>query len=89
MSRLELQRWRELLKAREQSRGLLVAFEGPDGSGKSTQHKLFKSWLKSQGLAEMLTCTCGSATYPDEASSAEGLIEKARGAGALRAHPVQ
>src|SRR5690349_22291422 len=30
-------------------RGLLVAFEGPDGSGKTTQRKLFKSWLKSEG----------------------------------------
>src|SRR5256885_2121977 len=30
-------------------RGLLIAFEGPDGSGKTTQRKLFKSWLKSEG----------------------------------------
>jgi len=30
-------------------RGLLVAFEGPDGSGKTTQRKLFKAWLKSEG----------------------------------------
>jgi len=44
-----VQRWRELLRRREQSRGLLVAFEGPDGSGKSTQRKLFKTWLKSEG----------------------------------------
>ena len=42
-------RWRELLRRREASRGLLVAFEGPDGSGKSTQRKLFKTWLKSEG----------------------------------------
>jgi len=27
--------------------GLLIAFEGSDGSGKSTQRKLFKAWLKS------------------------------------------
>src|SRR5207244_3687871 len=27
--------------------GFLIAFEGPDGSGKTTQRKLFKSWLKS------------------------------------------
>jgi dTMP kinase len=27
--------------------GLLIAFEGPDGSGKTTQRKLFKSWLRS------------------------------------------
>jgi dTMP kinase len=28
-------------------KGLLVVFEGLDGSGKTTQHKLFKSWLRS------------------------------------------
>src|SRR6202171_5885875 len=30
-------------------RGLLIAFEGPDGSGKTTQRKLFKTWLESEG----------------------------------------
>jgi dTMP kinase len=30
-------------------RGLLVAFEGPDGSGKTTQRKLFKTWMKAEG----------------------------------------
>ncbi len=30
-------------------RGLLVAFEGPDGSGKTTQRKLFKTWLTAEG----------------------------------------
>src|SRR5262245_30677594 len=30
-------------------RGLLIAFEGPDGSGKTTQRKLFKKWLQSEG----------------------------------------
>src|SRR5947207_4237658 len=39
----------ELIQSREQKRGLLIAFEGPDGSGKTTQRKLFKSWLKSEG----------------------------------------
>lgn len=42
-------RLHELVQAREQKRGLLIAFEGPDGSGKTTQRKLFKSWLKSEG----------------------------------------
>ena len=50
MGERDLQRWRELLKRREASRGLLVAFEGPDGSGKTTQRKLFKQWLKSEGV---------------------------------------
>jgi len=49
MSTRDLQRWRDGLKRREASRGLLVAFEGPDGSGKTTQCKLFKAWLKSEG----------------------------------------
>lgn len=26
-----------------------MAFEGPDGSGKTTQRKLFKTWLKAEG----------------------------------------
>ena len=29
--------------------GVLIAFEGHDGSGKTTQRKLFKSWLRSMG----------------------------------------
>jgi dTMP kinase len=48
-------KWRELLQRREASRGLLVAFEGPDGSGKSTQRKLFKTWLKSEGREVVTT----------------------------------
>ena len=39
----------DLIRAREEKRGLLIAFEGPDGSGKTTQRKLFKSWLASEG----------------------------------------
>jgi dTMP kinase len=30
-------------------RGFLVAFEGADGSGKTTQRKLFKTWLAAEG----------------------------------------
>jgi len=36
-------------------RGLLVAFEGPDGSGKTTQRKLFKAWLKAEGYDVVTT----------------------------------
>jgi len=46
MTRAQL---RSLVRARERGRGLLIAFEGPDGSGKTTQRKLFKTWLKSEG----------------------------------------
>ena len=38
-----------LLREREADRGLLIAFEGPDGFGKTTQRKLFTRWLESQG----------------------------------------
>jgi dTMP kinase len=31
------------------TRGMLIAFEGPDGSGKTTQRKLFKMWLEGAG----------------------------------------
>src|SRR6186997_362660 len=36
-------------------RGLLIAFEGPDGSGKTTQRKLFKKWLQSEGYEVVTT----------------------------------
>ncbi|HYB95127.1 MAG TPA: hypothetical protein VEC39_09155 [Vicinamibacterales bacterium] len=44
----KLRRVRKLIAEREASRGLLIAFEGPDGSGKTTQRKLLKRWLESQ-----------------------------------------
>ena len=43
-------RLREMVLAREAKRGLLIAFEGPDGSGKTTQRKLFKNWLKKRKM---------------------------------------
>ncbi len=39
---------RHLLQRQEDKRGFLIAFEGPDGSGKTTQRKLFKEWLRSE-----------------------------------------
>src|SRR5262245_32729284 len=42
-------RLRELLQGQEKKRGFLIAFEGPDGAGKTTQRKLFKTWLRSVG----------------------------------------
>jgi len=39
----------QLIAEREGTRGLLIAFEGPDGSGKTTQRKLLKTWLESEG----------------------------------------
>jgi dTMP kinase len=46
--RLSAPKIRKLIAEREKSRGLLIAFEGPDGSGKTTQRKLLKRWLESQ-----------------------------------------
>ncbi len=43
------QRARTRFNDANRQRGLLVAFEGPDGSGKTTQRKLFKTWLESEG----------------------------------------
>lgn len=37
------------------ARGLLVAFEGPDGAGKTTQRKLFKTWLVAEGYDVVTT----------------------------------
>ena len=48
-------RIRELIQQKEKTRGLLIAFEGPDGSGKSTQRKLFKQWLQSEGQEVVTT----------------------------------
>jgi dTMP kinase len=45
---LHARKIRKLIASREKSRGLLIAFEGPDGSGKTTQRKLLKRWLESQ-----------------------------------------
>jgi dTMP kinase len=58
--------WQRLLqRARKhfstpERRGLLVAFEGPDGSGKTTQRKLFKTWLEAEGYSVVTTKWSGS-----------------------------
>jgi dTMP kinase len=38
-----------VIARRDKTRGLLIALEGPDGSGKTTQRKLLKTWLQSRG----------------------------------------
>src|SRR4026209_2043333 len=53
--RLARQRARRRFTDPARKRGLLVAFEGPDGSGKTTQRKLFKTWLKSEGYDVVTT----------------------------------
>ncbi|MGH9385805.1 MAG: dTMP kinase [Vicinamibacterales bacterium] len=46
---------KRLVADRDSSRGLLIAFEGPDGSGKTTQRKLLKKWLDSRGATVVST----------------------------------
>ena len=36
-------------------KGVLIAVEGTDGSGKSTQLRLAKKWLESEGFGTVLT----------------------------------
>jgi len=48
-ARQVLKRIPALVKKQEKKRGLLIAFEGPDGAGKSTQRKLFQDWLTGEG----------------------------------------
>lgn len=38
-----------MMARRDKTRGLLIAFEGPDGSGKTTQRKLLRTWLQTRG----------------------------------------
>ncbi len=40
---------------KENTKGLLIALEGPDGCGKSTQAKLLSKWLKSEGYEIEMT----------------------------------
>src|SRR5437867_2175222 len=53
--RANRRRVRERFGDPSRRRGLLVAFEGPDGSGKTTQRKLFKTWLISEGYDVVTT----------------------------------
>jgi len=44
-----------MIERRDKTRGLLIAFEGPDGSGKTTQRKLLRTWLQSRGQTVVST----------------------------------
>src|SRR6476660_3965717 len=45
----------EEIASRGPKRGFLIAFEGPDGSGKTIQRKLFKDWLVAEGFDVVTT----------------------------------
>lgn len=49
------------VKRLDERRGLLIVFEGPDGSGKTTQRKLLKTWLKGEGHTVVTTKWSSSA----------------------------
>lgn len=45
----------QMIARRDKTRGLLIALEGPDGAGKTTQRKLLKTWLQSRGQPVVAT----------------------------------
>jgi len=45
----------EEIAGKGRDRGFLIAFEGPDGSGKTTQRRLFKDWLDGEGFSVVTT----------------------------------
>ena len=45
----------QVIARRDQTRGLLIAFEGADGSGKTTQRKLLHKWLQAAGVPVVST----------------------------------
>jgi dTMP kinase len=49
MIELQAKKICEQIARKGRDRGFLIAFEGPDGSGKTTQRKLFKDWLIAEG----------------------------------------
>ncbi len=90
------QRLRALLHKQESRRGLLIAFEGPDGAGKTTQRKLFKTWLEGEGH-EVATSKWGSSPLLKPLIKArkmlcyatEGSLEILRGVGnGVAPHPA-
>jgi dTMP kinase len=48
-----------------QDSGILIAFEGSDGSGKTTQRKLFRSWLESIDQELVVTKWNSSPAFKD------------------------
>lgn len=46
--------------------GVFIAFEGPEGAGKSTQVRMLEDWLRAQGLDPLLTREPGGTVVAEE-----------------------
>lgn len=46
--------------------GVFIAFEGPEGAGKSTQVRLLEEWLRARGLDPLLTREPGGTPVAEE-----------------------
>jgi len=64
----------------ESDPGLLIAFEGMDGSGKTTQRKLLKAWLESNGEEVVVSKWNSSPLFKDliKARKRARLLDPAR-----------
>jgi dTMP kinase len=56
---------KEVMLIEPQDSGALIAFEGSDGSGKTTQRKLFRSWLESIDQELVVTKWNSSPAFKD------------------------
>src|SRR5881296_139753 len=56
---------KNMMFTEESDPGLLIAFEGLDGSGKTTQRKLLKAWLESNGEDVVVTKWNSSPLFKD------------------------
>ena len=55
MGERDLRRWREVLKRREASRGMLVAFEGQDGFRQDDAAQAVQAVVEGEGAAVTTT----------------------------------
>src|SRR5437867_7272000 len=56
---------KNMMFTEESDPGLLIAFEGMDGSGKTTQRRLLKAWLQSNGEAIVVSKWNSSPLFKD------------------------
>ena len=66
----------------EAGQGLFLTFEGPDGSGKTTQIRLLAEWLRGQGVEPVLLRQPGSTALGERI---RGILVDSRGEAAVGA----